>query len=90
MDLINSPKTGDAERVDDVLHELHAVMRKHGFVLQHQPNGMVLGQVPPGLGTQVRVLAVVQLIAPDCYIAAKIDWKDGVIHPGEFDVTKVQ
>ena len=61
-------------------------MKKHGCVLAHQPNGIVLGKVPPGLAHEVRVIAVIKLITPDCFEWAEIDWKDGVIKPGEFKI----
>ncbi len=85
--LLGMPKVGDSEHAEDILQELHAVLKKHGCILAHESNGMILGKVPPGLGTTVRVMAVVKLIAPDHFIWAKIDWsKDGVMKPGEFKV----
>ncbi len=85
--LVPGGKLGDSEHAEDILQELHAVLKKHGCILIHEPNGMILGKVPPGLGTTVRALAVVKLIAPDHFIWAKIDWsQDGAMTPGEFKI----
>lgn len=85
--IIVQPEKGDSERAEDILRELHEVLKKHGCVLAHQPNGMVLGKVPPGIGTTVRVIAVVRIITPEFFEWANIDWtQDGAMRPGDFRV----
>lgn len=85
--IVPGSKIGDSDQAVDVLQELHAVLKKHACILIHEPNGMILGKVPPGFGSTVRALAIVMLIAPDHFIWSKIDWTgDGVMKPGEFKV----
>lgn len=86
-EIIPGSKVGDSDQAVDILQELHAILKKHGCILIHEPNGMLLGKVPPGLGSTVRALAVVKLIAPDHFIWCNIDWTgDGIMKPGEFKV----
>jgi len=74
MPLIAGSQVGDNERAIDILNEIHAVLKKHGCVLQHQDHAMVLAKVSPGLAATARALAVIQLIAPDHFVWAEIKW----------------
>jgi hypothetical protein len=85
--MIAHPESGDTVRAEEILLELQEVLKKRGYILSHQPNGIVLGKVPPGIGDQVRVIAVVRMMTPDLIEWAKIDWTPkGVMQPGPWKV----
>jgi len=87
MPLVPGSQFGDTARAEDILSELHAVLKKHGCVLQHQEHAMVLAKVSDGLGAVARAIAVVQLIAPDHFVWAEIRWTaDGAMKADNFKV----
>lgn len=73
--IVVNPITGDNERAEVVIGELHAVLVKHGYGLLHdRPNNvMVLGKMST-FGNECRVLAKIYRIVPDGAVWQRMDW----------------
>lgn len=75
MDLIIDPHTGDRESAEDVLDEIHAVMKKRGYCLIGRDGFFVLAKVDQaGFGNKARAIAEVKQITPDMIEWRKVNW----------------
>jgi hypothetical protein len=90
-DMRFAPNSLETERALRVLKEISAICRREGIVIAHQKAGIVLATAPSDTVTQSVLIGVANLIAPDCYTWAPLEWRNPLdMRAGKWQTEKTQ